>query len=130
MFGGFPFPEVDDKDNPHYKGNMDPMAVGLIRKLCKATGANIVLHSSWRNHVDTWEFGVVWGLPIIDRTECYIEKARSIKEWLTNHPEVKIYAIVDDDDMNDKEHQVETTTYDGLRFRDYERLKAMLSQKE
>lgn len=129
-FGGFPFPECKDPKNPHYEMNQDPIAVALIRRLCKETGAVIVMHSSWRNYCDPIDFGVRWDIPIVDYTERNIDKSKSIRRWLKKHPEVTIYAIVDDDDMGDKEHQRETATYDGLKFKDYERLKMMLRQKE
>lgn len=41
-FHGYPFPESDTWDK------FDLVAIGLMKKLCKETGAKIVLSTSWR----------------------------------------------------------------------------------
>jgi hypothetical protein len=129
-FGGFPFPGRSGKDNPHAEENLDPIAIGMIRKLCKEFDAKIVLHSTWRTHVNPREFGEKYGLPIIDVTPT-VSKSQSIKLWLREKgQEVINYIIIDDDDMDDKHRQVFTDIYEGFIYKDYIRAQKKLAQAE
>jgi hypothetical protein len=128
------FPHGFDADN---MALFDHAAIALIRRLCKKTDASIVLSSSWRiiHSVNDCANGL--DLPIFDRTPSLNWYGRvrgdEIAAWLSDHPEVTRYAIVDDDsDMLDwqKSRFVQTNFQEGLTFRNYEDLLCLLGVVE
>lgn len=128
--GGFPHGFDDDN-----MALFDHAAIGLIRKLCDKSDASIVLSSSWRIIHSVHDCANGLDLPIFDRTPSLNWPGRTrgdeIAAWLTDHPEVSRYAIVDDDgDMleSQKQNFVQTDFQDGLRFRDYENLLCILGE--
>lgn len=124
-FGGFPF-DVDK-----HRNRFDEVAVALVRNVCKASGAQIVLSSSWRTDKDWQRIGRGLDLPIVDRTP-YLHpgpRGAEIAAWLAAHPEIEDYAILDDDgDMLDEQRPffVQTTHEDGVTFALMQRLAALL----
>lgn len=130
-FGRFPFP-----NNEESEPELDQIALGMVRNLTKLTGANVVLHSMWRRHVDPVEFGnrPHINLPIIDRTD-QSDKVISIIGWLKKHPEVTDFVVLEDNDICSgfgslagdwpewiakvKENQVQTNMIEGLTFVDF-----------
>ncbi len=114
-FGGFPF-DVDK-----HRSRFDEVAIALVRNICTAAGAQIVLSSSWRTDKDWERIGASLNLPIVDRTP-YLHpgpRGEEIAAWLSAHPEVRCYAILDDDgDMLEEQipRFVQTTHEDGLTF--------------
>lgn len=79
---------------------IDPFMALLVNRICEATGAQIVLSSSWRLWEDTRnEVKKIIYPQYIDVTPdkrglaC---RGCEVKEWLEQHPEVKRYAILDD----------------------------------
>lgn len=103
------------------EGNIDITRLQLLKQLTDATGARIVLTSTWRKH---WEeqpapldeagkelvstFGSA-GLEIYSKTPIigYIQRAQEIREWLSLHPDVDGFVILDDSiydwgDMTDR----------------------------
>jgi hypothetical protein len=128
-FGGFPHGITPD----HLK-RFDHCAVGLIRRLCKETGAVCVLSSTWRQLHPYTEISAALDIPMIGATPKSDDgfRGREIAAWLAAHPEVTQYAIVDDDgDMlpEQKPYFVQTPHSDGLRWDDYEHLKCLLAAK-
>jgi hypothetical protein len=128
------FPHGFDADN---MALFDHAAIALIRKLCEKTDASIVLSSSWRIIHSVHECANGLDLPIFDRTPSLNWHGRvrgdEIATWLTEHPEVTRYAIVDDDsDMLDwqKSRFVQTNYQEGLTFRNYEDLLCLLGVVE
>lgn len=114
-FGGFPF-DVDK-----HRNRFDEVAIALVRNICTAAGAQIVLSSSWRTDKDWQRIGRSLNLPIVDRTPYLHPGPRGVEiaAWLAEHPEVECYAILDDDgDMLDEQRPffVQTTHQDGLTF--------------
>jgi hypothetical protein len=109
----------------------DWVAIGLIRALCIATGAAIVLSSSWRYDHEAADVGRALGLNIIGATPKTNDKSRGdeVAMWLENNPHVTQYAIVDDIDAFHKYQQrffVKTNDYEGLSFSNYVKLKEIL----
>ena len=110
---------------------IDPTRMVLLRRTVDATGAKIVLSTSWR---DYWEkdlakcnsTGILindifskYGLQIWDKTpELHARRETEIKSWLDAHPEVKNFVVLDDrllsaDYLNG--HFIKTSNYfDGL----------------
>lgn len=82
----------------------DPDLVALVRKIIKETGCSVVLSSTWRLYPEA--------LAVVKRDVCHIldctadmqsggkwgvvARGVEIQEWLDRHPEVKQYAILDD----------------------------------
>lgn len=128
--GGYPFPATmnadgtgagrgDGKDPRHAESNLDRLAIGMIRKLCKEFDAVIVLSSTWRLHVDAIAFGKKYDLPIVDHTAS-CGKPESIKLYLHGHPEILNYIVIDDDQMNAGNRQVWTSVEEGFLYEHYE----------
>lgn len=119
--GGFPFPNTSGMsvDPKHREENLDRLAIGMVRKLCKEFDAQIVLSSTWRMHVDAVEFGKRWDLPIIAGTDPRMGKPASIKRWLADNIDVKNYVVLDDDDMQVGNRQIVTSIFEGFTYANY-----------
>lgn len=123
--GGFPH-----GFEPEQKAKFDWIAVGLIRKICDQEDVSIVLSSSWRIIHSVHDCANGLDLPIFDRTKSLAGvRGEEIQEWLSRHPEVDHYAIVDDNsDMLESQrgHFVQTSHEDGLSYSDYLALQRIL----
>lgn len=81
----------------------DPTCVFFLNRLVDRTGAELVLSSSWR-HDPNWrqnlkDNGVI--KDFLDRTPTKnvgneTQRGLQINAWLSEHPEVKKFAIIDD----------------------------------
>lgn len=110
---------------------IDPARMCLLKQIIVATGAKIVLSTSWREHwkkdlAECDSTGVLindifskCGLQIWDKTpELRTKRETEIKSWLDKHPEVKNFVVLDDrllsaDNLNG--HFIKTSNYfDGL----------------
>lgn len=132
--GGYP-----DDFRPAERAKFDPVAIALIAKLCRETGAKIVVSSAWRNLHSVEECAQELGLPIIDQTpylgaDVYasgVQRGDEIQAWLDQHPEVTHYAIVDDmlDMLESQLHRfVQTDPDNGLSHKDYMNLRNLLER--
>ncbi len=78
--------------------SLDPYMAFLVGKIQLDTGCAVVLSSSWRYHPDgiaAVEKNIV---DIIDTTPLHGGfRGAEVKEWLSKHPEVTRYAILDDE---------------------------------
>lgn len=124
-FGGFPH-----GFEPDQMKQFDHTAIALIQKLCEQEKAAVVLSSSWRIIHSIQEVAEGLGLPIMDKTPSLTgPRGAEIAAWLARHPDVDQYAIVDDNsDMleSQRDHFVQTSEEDGLRYRDYKALQRIL----
>ena len=103
---------------------LDQNALLNLQDIVFVTGADIVLSSSWRLNDECCEQLrqqlLPYGLRFIDKTACLRQEDRGeeIKEWLSRHPEVDHFVILDDEDefKDDllKNNFVETTFEEGL----------------
>lgn len=119
--------------------NFDPIAIGLIRVLCKKTGAEICLSSTWRKSNDWRSLGFRLDLPIKSRTPILesnekhfdiVPRGYEINAWLRENP-VDKYAIVDDDsDMLPVQlpYFVRTNPENGLSMQNYDQLLNLLGE--
>lgn len=83
--------------------------LAMIRDVCSRTGAVVVVSSTWRFSDETRDLLIHKGLPLHDdwRTPIYTElvgsiiigqtRGQEIAQWLSAHPEIIKYAIIDDD---------------------------------
>lgn len=99
-----------DRERTSAQGNIDETRLPLLRRLVEATGARIVLSTSWRRHWDRdperrdWigrelsETFSLGGLEIFDKTPEIDPRERpsEVRAWLLAHPEVESYVILDD----------------------------------
>lgn len=95
-FGNYPH------ELPKDRRLFDPVALGLVRRICKETGAVIVISSTWRrsHHKDVLKKSL--NLDIIGCTPAFnspdTRRGHEIKEWLDYRgPQVEKYCIIDDD---------------------------------
>lgn len=100
----------------------------MLRRLCAANGYTIVCSSVWRKNPHTRYYFGVYGLieHIHDdwRTTCTRMECRGeeIQEWLSRHPEVTDYIIVDDDSdflENQKPFHIKTDSKEGFSASDF-----------
>ena len=114
---------------------IDPEKLKLVKKIVDATGAKIVLSTSWREHWDKASEGcdkiglqineifASADIEIFDKIpEINLRRAFQIDCWLSEHPDVTDFVVIDDefigaDFMNDR--FVKTSNYiDGLEEKD------------
>lgn len=94
-----PIPNADER--------LDGACVAQLNRVVEATGAKIVVSSTWRLFRSVSElqtilnrFGFVG--EVIDKTTTlnqynYDRRSKEIDLWLLEHPEVEMFAVVDDD---------------------------------
>jgi hypothetical protein len=91
--------EGDDKQH-----GLDPTSVGLLKELCRISGAVIVISSTWRKgRTYDWFIEMFknfdWiDAPVIDVTPVVSDgfRGEEVKRWLYAHPEVTDHIILDD----------------------------------
>lgn len=124
-FGGFPFP---GRKRERDWGKFDEVAIGLLRRIVKQTGASCVLSSSWRlgmSEGEMLDLANRLGVPLIGRTRSNAgrePRGAQIQDWLDEHQDVQCYVIVDDDSDVLEEQQeffVKVQFADGLSFHNH-----------
>lgn len=114
-FGRIPFSTANDG-----RAALDEVAIRIIGGIARASGAVIVLSSTWRKHSDWQKYGPDLDLPIIDRTPTLSgNRGPEIAVWLKLNHEVENYAIIDDDsDMLPEQMPffVHTSGFDGFTW--------------
>ena len=108
---------------------LDPVAVGLLRRLCIEADAKIVVSSTWRmgrtgeNFIEIFRRHGWDDFPYLDKTPVrHTERGYEIQEWLDAHPEVTNYVILDDDsDMLDSQlhNFIHVSNVNGFRLKHY-----------
>lgn len=109
--------------------NWNPHALRRLNDLCKATGAKVVISSSWRKLQSdpAW-----WNEQFVLNARCPdIEvigitgdshngfRGREVNDWLAKHPEVERYVIIDDEsDFYPDQPRIHTDMYYGFTARD------------
>lgn len=98
---------------------MEPELVQRFNELVKSIGVKVVLSSTWRLS-DTWREdmkGNGLDFEFLDRTKSMggLPRGNEIELWLSEHPEVEKYCIIDDDsDMLPNQKLFHTSYKDGL----------------
>lgn len=92
------------------EGDIDPLCAERINRICRETGAKIVLASDWRISwpycIDRIERGGIEKGLIIDKTpehmwvehapKIYQSRGSEIDDWLSQHTECENFVIIDD----------------------------------
>ena len=115
---------------------VDPVAVTALNNLCAATGVKIVCSSTIPGHQGNFEETVAMlaaaGLDpqhLHEDWSCFYDTERPrkahIKQWLSQHPEVTHYAIIDDEPVG-LPGVVRVTEMDGMQVKHFERLASLL----
>lgn len=117
--------------SPAREDKLDPMSVGLLKKLCDNTSARIVISSTWRKLYSREEFLDIFksygwhDFPFEDVTDnnnsCRQTRGHEIQRWLdaNGNPE---YIILDDDsDMLESQlnNFVHCSNVNGFRSKHY-----------
>lgn len=100
---------IDDRNPGNLngqEGDLDPLCIDKINKLCEETGAKIVISSDWRIHYGYKDRLELAGLKnIIGHTPITIfdtygtyhfTRGEEIQMWLEWHPNINKYVIIDD----------------------------------
>lgn len=118
----------------------DPVAVGLLLDVIEKTGAKLVVSSTWGHKGKEVVFQLFEdnGIPTSLVHEDWItprnvrKRSDQIYQWLTNHPEVKKFAALDDENMTkDFGHKMILVTYeDGMLCKHHKALIELLGGRE
>lgn len=123
---------------------MDPIAVAMVNDILKQTNASIVVHSTWSylfNEKDVKKVLEVngihgpyhedWTTPKDPNTR----REHQVKLWLDKHPEVDMYAILDDSDIFENYqyamgHFVKVDFHEGFTMQHYIKTMLMLGGRQ
>ncbi len=115
--------------------DFDPVCCALLQKIIDATGASLVISSSWREimtikqldmHLDINDITA----PIVGVTPRRNYRHEEIKAWLAEHPSVTNYVVLDDMSMPELEdRRVRTDEWTGLVESDVEKAIDILMKK-
>jgi len=123
----------------------DPVSCSLIDELCKRSDAKIVICSSWREDVDrecmakiieshgisSKHLHIDWATPILTENQAAgvkLKRQDEINQWLSLHPTVRRWAIIDDGIGLDEAspYLVQPSFDDGISFDNILKLMAIL----
>jgi hypothetical protein len=102
---------------------IDEIYLERFKRILEATGAKVVLSSTWRLHPDTRAEVRNAGIDFIDCTPSIpksggaesMERGEEVLDWLIRNPGVTDYAILDDDsDFMKWQHLFKTSWQHGL----------------
>lgn len=127
------FLDIDGVIIPYGPWRMDklhPTCVEHLRRIMEATGAHLVISSSWRIAKYAQLVGLfsAVGIAVLDRTPSGLalplgvfgaftvagERPREIRAWLAAHPDVTAFIVLDDDLKMRDLPLVGTASYEGL----------------
>ena len=79
---------------------VEPELVERLKRLVAATGAQVVLSTTWRYDPVGLLAAKHHGIPFADTTPDFPEKARhdEIRQWIHDHPGVERFIVIDDED--------------------------------
>jgi len=133
---------ADPKD---WTNMLDPIAVAILNRVVGATGCKIVISSSWRvahpfDHIGLFMRKAGFVGEVIGQTAQYVRissdvyggRSVEIVSWLTDHPEVESFAIVDDGSdagIGMESRFVDTWLSVGLTNEDADRLIEILNAR-
>jgi hypothetical protein len=139
----------ENPDDPYYLKittcTIDPIACGMVNRLCRELNVKIVISSTHRMHFtdgpeklnqikNYFDLLGVHGEYIIDYTlRLHTIRGKEIDEWLFRHPDVSQYAILDDSsDMleSQMDNFVHCNLDNGMSAQNYRDLSKLFGAKE
>jgi hypothetical protein len=113
---------------------LDPRAIEMLNGVVSATGAVVVVSSSWRYAYTLTQLRAMlvslgFSGEVVDVTGVSLsgDRRREVNDWLEDHPEVTAYAIVDDTAYHfPAERFVRTDMRVGLQSSDCQKLVEIL----
>ena len=125
---------------------LDPIRIERLNRIIEATGASVVISSSWRygRTVDQLAQLLVWrGFKggVIDKTPDFCktpdgkavaasDRGEEIRQWLDAHPEVTEFVVLDDQADMTAVRDYFIQTEDGIEDEHVDRAIAMLGRRE
>lgn len=110
---------VNSRDSTNFKNSiwpLDPYKAFLIGRIQLETNCDVVLSSYWRHHpegISEVEKRIVKIIGITGKNKSM--RGDEVQTWLDAHPEVEMYAILDDNsDFHPDQHLFKTTFEHGL----------------
>ena len=101
------------------ENDIDIEKIKLLKKAVVATGAKVVLSSSWRytrNGKELKELLLKYGIPTDSTPFLGNERGNEIKQWLANHPDTEDYVILDSYDDVLMEKLIKISNGNGKNF--------------
>lgn len=120
-----------------FRQHDDPVACGLIKKLCDEHNCRIVVTSTWRNGDKALPLLAAHHLLDYLHDDWKVEsqnesRSRAIINWLNEHPEHTEYIIIDDErcdyTVEQKKWFVHIDMYEGFGLRDFQLTEHYLEQ--
>ena len=110
-------------------GALDPEAIARLNRLLAATGAVVVISSSWRHGYTIEQLVVLLACrgfvgTVHDKTRDWIsaactQRGDEIADWLRDHPECSTYVVLDDGaDMDAVRERFIQTDVEGMGLLD------------
>ncbi len=124
---GYPF-----SLKPSCMAKFDMVAVGLIRLLCKETGAKICISSTWRRSNLWSDIGNALDLPVVGATPVMNSaRGNEIQKWMRSNFVQTAVIIDDDNDMLaiQKGYFVHVDGREGFSHENFEHAKHILGEK-
>lgn len=130
--------ERNDSLRDFFGRKFDPNCVASLKMIIESTNADIVITSSWRHYLNPFSMRFMWRLRkmpgrVIGLTPSMSDnRSLEIESWLSKHPEIVNYVILDDMDKRQFEsrqhtHLVTCNHLSGLSMQDAQ--KALLILK-
>jgi len=106
----------------------DPVAVETVKRLADESGASIIISSSWRtcgydrmvkilelNNIKKEYLHEDWATKDLVK-HSMVDRPIEINEWLSRHPEVDDYIIIDDAKMKIN-NLIHVSSFDGITYK-------------
>jgi hypothetical protein len=110
---------------------LDPIAVGLVREMCRLNKAGVVISSTWRLGRDAQDFVILferygWKNPTVigvTPTLSTGHRGKEIKAWLSGNSSITDFVVVDDDNYDTADdfpdNFVHVDSKEGFLYRDF-----------
>jgi hypothetical protein len=133
-----------EKNQGGLMGYFDPIAIGLLRRLCEITGAKVVLTSAWRYNYGPMEIQTLFlnlGFPkhhwhpmtFVPDIRGGAIRGEEVAAWLQENPGVVRYVLIDDSHdylLDQLVNWVCPDNNEGFLLRDYEKALQILLTPE